>query len=1074
VPILPTVGGGEDRSATDGSLLFRILGPLRLWRNGAELHSGPRQQAFLLAVLLAREGRPTSTDGLINLIWDDDPPASALNVIHKYVGSLRRLLEPGLSARASGSFLQRRGNGYLFRAGSEMLDLVMFRDLAEAAETALATGRPEQAFDCYVEALGLWQGSAGEGLSQGPAATPIFARLDGQFFQMCMTAAELAVSLGRPERVLPSLHLAARMAPLHEPVQASLVSTLGAAGQQAEALSVFLTVRARLAADLGIPPGQALAKVYRQVLNQNPPGPGPRPAGHRPALSRASVPTASALVGRTEELTALRQAIGPAFTGGTGLVVLEGEPGIGKTRLLQGLAAEADQRQADVIWGDCQAGEEIPPMWPWTQVVGKVLDHLPGAEREQWLSGELGHLIRLDGDLLGGAEAPHSGAQFRLFEAVVTAIGQVAARRPLVLVIDDLQWADVASLHLLTHLAARLPGGTVVITGLRDRAPVPGSELASSLAAASRVSGHYRTRVGPLGPADVAELVRRETGQSPGPGAVRSIYTRTAGNPFFVRELAKLLADGGVLTEDAAPHVGVPATVRDVVRDRMIGLKDRASDLLQAAALIGRDVNLSVLADVAGLGPQSCLDHLGPVVALGLIEPAPGNPFSFRFSHDLVRESVADSTPPARAIRLHLRVADALERTGSSSGDDVAERVAHHLWAAGPLADPRRAAAALLRAGRHAVATSALEAAEQQFRSAIRVARTANLAELELSALSQLIAVMGMRSMYAGAPEDLLERAEHLARGLGRELDATTLLYARYSAHAQGMKYDLARPLARRLLEKGHTSPEQLVRAYGLQAWGLQRFNDGHMGDAHLSLSEASSILLTRDVGREDDPVSRDQKLLLIGMLAETTAMHKDADSARSLLDRLAAAGADSFTVTVWATYTARIEAEIGDPVRALRAAERGIAVDPTFSFVFLGTYQRVIRCWALAMTGQDPVGAAKEADRLIATYLLEPPRSSLPICYGHLCEMWLAAGALDQAATALGRADASLDLYGQRYPEGLLLLLRARLLLARREPVAEVRAIAERSRRISTERGTHLFARRAEDFLATLDRART
>ncbi|MEV1243334.1 BTAD domain-containing putative transcriptional regulator [Nonomuraea sp. NPDC049750] len=1074
VAILPIDGDGEDGRASGGPLLFQILGPLRLWRGHVELSAGPRQQAFLLALLLAREGRPISTDELIDLIWQDDPPASALNVIHKYVGSLRRLLEPELSARSSGSYLERRGNSYLFAAAAGTLDLVVFQNLVEAA---LVKERPEAALDCYVEALGLWHGSAGDGLGQGPAATSIFARLDGQFFDACTAAAELAVSLGRPERLLPSLHLAARMAPLHEPVQASLISTLGAAGQQAEALSVFRAVRARLAEDLGIDPGQAVAAAHRLVLDQNPTATEAvtvrRSAGHSPApvqaAARSATSSGDVLVGRAEELTVLRQAIEPAFTAGRGLIVLEGEPGIGKTRLLEELTAEAEKRKAAAVWARCLEGEGTPSMWPWIQAVGAVLDELPGAAREKWLAGELGDLLEPDGDGLGETVARDAGAQFRLFEAAVAAIGQVAARRPLVLMIDDLQWADVASLRLFSHLAARLPAGTAVIGGLRDRAPVPGSALTRTLAAASRVPGHFRTRLGPLGLAEVAELVRRETGQVPGPEAVRGIYARTAGNPFFVRELARLLADSGALVEGAGARVGVPATVRDVVRDRMAGLDDRARNLLQIAALIGREVDLGLLAGVADLDVQTCLDRLEPVEALGLLEPTPGNPFSFRFSHDLVRESVSESTPAGRANPLHLRVADTLERT-DSSGDYVAERVAHHLWAAGPLADPRRTTAALVRAGRHAAAKSALEAAERQLRLAVRVARTAGLADAELPALSQLIAVVGMREMYGTSSVDLLERAEHLARILGRELDAIVLLYSRWAAHAQALESDRSRLLARRLLKEGEASDKPLVRAYGLQAWGLQQFSDGNMGEAFRRLTEASRILLTRVVRREDDPVWYDLQLLMIGMLAEATAMHDDIDGARSLLDRLAAPGDAPFTITVWAAHAARMEALIGDPERALRAAERGIAADPDFSFVFLGTYQRLVRCWALAMTGRDPAGAAAQAERIIATNLLDPPRASVSTCFGHLCEMWLAAGALDKAAAALDKADSCLDLYGQRYAEGLLLLLRARLLLAEGESVAEVRAVAERCRTLSTERGTHLFARRAEEFLATLD----
>ncbi|GGK87677.1 hypothetical protein Sme01_49070 [Sphaerisporangium melleum] len=774
-PILPIGGGGEDRSASGGSLLFQILGPLRLWRDGAELNAGPRQQAFLLALLLAREGRPLSTGELIDLIWDDDPPVSALNVIHKYIGSLRRLLEPTLSARDPGSHLLRRGNGYLFTAGTGTLDLVVFRDLTEAAEVALAQDRHEVALDRYVEALGLWQGPAGGGLHQGSASTSIFTRLDDRFFEVCTAAAGLAVPMGRPERVLPSLQLAATMAPLHEPVQASLISALGAAGQQAEALSVFRAVHARLAGELGVDPGPALIAAHRRVLDQSLTAGGAvtphRPAGRpssppRPATGPGASP-AGGMVGRAGELTVLRQAIEPAFTGGGGIIVLEGEPGIGKTRLLEELAAEADRRGARVVWGHCLEGEGTPSMWPWVEVIGTVLDDSPGVARHQWLTGELGALLDPDGELPGGSAPAGGGARFRLFEAAVDAIGQAAAQRPLVLVIDDLQWADIASLHLFGHLAARLPGGTVIVGGLRDRAPVPGEALARTLAAASRVPGHYRIRLGPLGPAEVAELVRRETGLTPGQGAVRTICARTAGNPFFVRELARLFADSGVVTEDAVARAEVPSTVRDVVCARMTALDDHARDLLQIAALIGRDVDLGLLAGVAGVDVQSCLDRLEPVEALGLLGPAPGDPFSFRFSHDLVRESVCRTMPPGRARRLHLRVADALEPT-ELAGDSVAERVAHHLWAAGPLADPHRTAAALVRAGRHAAAKCALEAADGRLRSAVRMARTANLAEVELSAVSPLIALIRTRSMYGSPAADPREGAEHLARGRGR------------------------------------------------------------------------------------------------------------------------------------------------------------------------------------------------------------------------------------------------------------------------------------------------------------------
>ncbi|WP_189269763.1 ATP-binding protein, partial [Streptomyces fuscichromogenes] len=872
-------------------------------------------------------------------------------------------------------------------------------------------------------------------------------------------AGELALSLGQSERVLASLQLAARMAPLHETVQASLVSALAAAGRQAEALTVFRTVRAQLAEELGIRPGPALVTAHRRVLEPAPAGDVPDEQPPNPVAG--TPPTTDHLVGRSEELAVLRQAVESALTRSTGLVLVEGEPGAGKTRLLEETAAEAGRRGALVVRGHCLEGDGTPSMWPWVQAVGAILGALPAAGRGEWHIGELGRLVGPQGRVPTTPVLPDSGAQFRLFEQTVALVRQVSARRPVLLVVDDLQWADAASLDLFSHLAAHLPPGTAVIGALRDRAPTPGPELERMLAAASRLPRHRRIRLGPLGPAEVAELVRQETGQETGPGATRSIHARTAGNPFFVRELSRLLADGGALTEAATARTGVPATVRDVVRDRVAVLDTDTRHLLQVAALIGRDVDLALLARAARLDARTCLDRLEPLQELGLLEPAPGNPYAFRFAHDLVRESVADATPPARATRLHLLVADALEH--STIADD--ERLAHHLWSAGPLADPARTATALIGAGRRAAGKSALQAAARQLQSAARVARRAGLGELELSALSLFTSVDGMRAGYVGSALELLERAEQLARGLGREREAADFLFSRWAAHSQGIQLDRAGRLAHRLLEQGEASADPVVRAYGQYAWGIHQWDVGNIGEAFRYLSRTNSTMLDDLARGREGTLRRDLRLLGPAMLALMTALHGDLDTAWTLFDTMeATADDDPYVITVWAAFACTAAALAGDPVRARRAAERGSALDPEFSFVFLGSYQRLALCWAHAVTGEDPAGAAAEAQRLIDVALADPPRSGLATWYGLLAEMWLAAGKLDEATTALDHADTALDTHGQRYAEGLLLVIRARLQQARGEPTTTVRNTARRARTLSTRREAHLFTHRARE----------
>ncbi|WP_345574093.1 BTAD domain-containing putative transcriptional regulator [Nonomuraea rosea] len=1061
----PVRPDGESPPTGAGSLRLQVLGPLRLWRDDAELDAGPRQQAQLLALLLARVGHPVSTSELIDLIWADDVPTSARNVVQKYVGALRRVLEPVVPARAAGTYLHRRGNAYVFSAGPGTLDLVTFRELLKAAQAALTRQAHEAALDHYVEALGLWRGPAGDGLSFASTAMSILAALDDEFYEACAAAAELAVSLRRPERVIRPLQLAASMAPFHEPVHAGLITALGAAGRQAEALSAFHAVRDRLAEELGIDPGSVLQAAHLRVLTQAPPS--PVATGTESESDHAPARQAAGLVGRGEELGVLWQAIEAALTGRTGLAVVEGEPGVGKTRLLEEAAAAADQRGALVVWASCLEGDGTPSMWPWEQALALVLDSLPALAREKWLASELGRLLEPRDD---DAAPPVSGgrAQFRLFEQVVTFIGQASAARPMLLVLDDLQWIDATSLQLFGHLTGRLPAGTAIICALRDRAPTPSPDLSRVMAAASRLPSHRRIQLGPLSLADVAELIRRETGHEPGADLARNLHVRTAGNPFFVCELYRLLSDRGALSDgDASARGGVPSTVRDVVRDRMTGLDDSARDLLRVAALIGRDVDLGLLARAAGVDVAACLECLEPLRALGLLATVPDDPFSWSFAHDLVRESIMETTEQLPAIRLHLRIADALEES-QADDESITERLAFHLSAAGPLADPVRAVEALKRAGRRAATKLAFAAADRHLESAAQIARTAGLPELELSALSLLAIAPRRQAGFGGTTFDLLERAEHLARQLGREVEAAGLLFARLFGAYTFLEWDRVR-LVRRLYEQGEASSDPVVRVYGRQAWGLHQWDIGNIGEAYQCFSENNPAVLDGVVSpHSETPIRRDVSGEWPGWQAVVTALHGDVATAETIIDRWNGPD-DAYAVATWAYYTTIIASMAGDAGWVMRTIERWMAVGTGRAAIQQEHYIRLNWYWARALVGDDPAGITAEAEQLLAATLVDPPRWGVAYHYGLIAEMRLAAGMPGEADIALDRADEALDAYGQRYAEGLVLLLRARLLHARGEPAEVVRAAAEKARDLSNERGSHLFARRAEKFLAEL-----
>jgi hypothetical protein len=826
---------------------------------------------------------------------------------------------------------------------------------------------------------------------------------------------------------------------------------------------VFGEVRDRLAEDLGIDPGPALQAAHLRVLTQIPP-PVPSTDG---ALRHAPTGRARGLVGRADELGVLEEVVEGALTGSTALGIVEGEPGVGKTRLVEEAAAEAARRGALVAWGSCLEGDGTPSMWPWEQALPTILDSLPPPMREKWLASELGSLLEpRDGDAAPAATGGR--AQFRLFEHVVSVFGLASVERPVLLVMDDLQWADATSLQLFGHLAGRLPAGTAVIGALRDRAPGPGSGLSRVLAAASRLPGHRRIRLGPLTPSDVAELIRRETGQEPRADIARDIHVRTAGNPFFVREMSRLLSDRGVLDDsEAAVRAGVPSTVRDVVRGRMVGLDDSARDLLQVAALIGRDVDLGLLARATGVDVAECFERLEPLRPLGLLETRPDDPFSWRFAHDLVRESITETTPQQRAVRLHLRIADALEESRADD-ESITERLAFHLWTAGPLADPVRTAEALKRAGRRAATKLAFAAADRHLESAAQVARNAGLPELELSALSLLAIAPRRQAGFGGTTSDLLERAEHLARQLGREVDAAGLLFARLFGAYTFLDRDRAN-LVRRLHEQGEASCDPVVRVYGRQAWGLHQWDTGNIGEAYRCFNgNDPAVFESLDPSRSENPVRRDVSGEWPGWRAVVTALHGDATTAGTIIDGWNVPS-DPYAVATWTYYITMIASMAGDAGWVMRAVERWIAMGTGHQALQQEHYIRLDWYWARALTGDDPAGIAAEAEQLLASTLVDPPRFGVAYHHGLIAEMWLAAGKPDEAGTALDRAEQALEAYGQRYAEGLVLLLRARQIHAGGGPADVVRAAAEKARARSVEREAHLFARRAEAFLAEL-----
>jgi DNA-binding SARP family transcriptional activator/tetratricopeptide (TPR) repeat protein len=319
---------------------FTVLGPVRAWAGETELELGPPRQRALLALLLAGAGRPVALGEIVDVLWGQDPPGSALNVVHRYVGALRRLLEPGLPTRAAGRWLVRASGGYRLDVDAGTLDLLRFRQAAELARRT-AESSPGEAVEGYAGALALWQGPAASGIPAELRSHPVFGALDRELLAAVRQAADTALRAGLPERVLEPLQRAADLHPLDEALQARLVLCLAAGGHQAEALEVHRAVRTRLAEELGIEPGPELRDAHRQILHRTAPqaparAPAPPPAADtatiRPAQLPPDLPT---FTGRTAELALASNALPEEGGHPTAVVIsaIGGMAGIGKTTL---------------------------------------------------------------------------------------------------------------------------------------------------------------------------------------------------------------------------------------------------------------------------------------------------------------------------------------------------------------------------------------------------------------------------------------------------------------------------------------------------------------------------------------------------------------------------------------------------------------------------------------------------------------------------------------------------------------------------------------------------------------------
>lgn len=684
------------------SVQYAAFGEMTVSVEGVSYPLTRRRERDVLSVLLVAHGRPVAAERLVAEVWGNDAAGQTSAPLHVVISRLRGLLEPHRTAR-SGTRLVSTAAGYSLQADTADVDTWSFETHMEAARAATDPGDRLAGFD---RALALWTGPPYAG-TDAPEVRNEADRLADAYLALLEQRARALLDLGRPDEAQRSLAEVVTRHPYREGLWCLLALAQYNSSRQADALATLRTLRAALADGLGVDPLPETRQLEEEMLRQDrslelvvpapvvriEPAPVRRPVG---AAAGSQAPVTS--IGRDlvhEQLVSIHRAA--VDDRGFRVLLVAGEAGIGKSQLVSDVIGAVTPDGTRAVVGHCLEGEYAPPFWPWLRIVRPLAD-------DALAHGGVDPLLEplLSGDPPEGDAG--SGATLRMFDAVVDLVRRAADRSPLLVVLEDLHWADESSLLLLSHLVASPPGNALTVLCTRRTTDARTADaLVDTMATLAR-AGAERFRLDGLDLASVRALLDRWIG--PHDTRLDGFVTDvTAGNPFFVLQYGRLLAATPDLADLDTADLPVPDGVRDVLRQRVSRLPDDAARLLASASVLGRHIDPDLLAELTGTPLDTCLDALDLALASGLLEEREAG---YDFAHALARETLYADHSAARRMRLHDAAGRLVERRRRDDPDAVAE-IAHHAHVAAPLGNEHaeRACAWLARAAEVAVSRNA-------------------------------------------------------------------------------------------------------------------------------------------------------------------------------------------------------------------------------------------------------------------------------------------------------------------------------------------------------------------------------
>ncbi len=469
--------------------------------------------------------------------------------------------------------------------------------------------------------------------------------------------------------------------------------------------------------------GSTTTKWYDALDQPDEHGPR-RPLWPETRMRTSPIPLQTAFVGRDYELRVLRGALEQIRDGQGQCVLIAGEPGIGKTRLVEEFARVATERGVQGVWGRCWEGDGAPSLWPWMQILRSLIERCSAEDLTAMLGTGAAVIAQVVPELqqkLSGLSAMPStnteDARFRFFDCLTSFLRHLGQHQPLVLCLDDLHWADPSSLSVLQFLIRTLSDMQILVVGTyRDAEVTRTHPLAATLGELARDSSTLTLQG--LSEAELAQVVEVTSGSASTTPALAALYEQTQGNPFFAKEILQLATSSGH-PWSAMPNTvlesRIPTGVRETIRRRVARLSPAGIGLLRLSAVIGRDFGLDVLQQqpsVRNASPSgSLLQLLNEAWEARFIEPVPGTVGCYRFVHALVRETLYEDLSLAERVHYHSEIGDVIERLQAAHLEPYFAVLADHFEKAVPAGEAEKALRYRRKAGDAAMALFAYEEA---------------------------------------------------------------------------------------------------------------------------------------------------------------------------------------------------------------------------------------------------------------------------------------------------------------------------------------------------------------------------